>query len=472
MLTYFYYPGDTFGISYDGFRILNISNDETGVFQTQTMVLDYVDLDTSKLSINARLLNNMNEYWIQKEEPLGTLIPFEYELAASNGQDSISLTVVSVKPPLIPGGDGLLNQGTDSYTYYYSLTGNKVEGTLTYEGNSEAVTGSAWIDRQYGSFNPNIGERYEWFFLQLSNGMDLNIWNLFTPDNQQPRAPEYRHMSVYVDTASQYTTSYFELERLAWVTSPVSGNSYSQEWRLTSVTNQLDLHFATIHHNAEVALPFYFFEGSTSATGTVNGEPVTGIGFAELVKNYEAPELKITQPGSRWNEDIPVGWKVMNPDDGRPLLFDLKYSTTGEEPWNPIITGLEDTIYFWTDHSFANGDSCWFRIDGFTADKTLQGTAVSSEATLYDDLFNSTLQEKDPVSIVYPNPTGNILRFEWLKDPDQKGTLSYQILDALGREVLQGNLKNEVDVESLGKGVYMLILQAPSGTICHAFIKN
>jgi len=252
MLTYFYYPGDTFGVSYDGFRILNVGNDLSGEFHTETMLLNYLDLDTSKMHIDALLYNDVSEYWFHKEVVDGTLIPFEYELSAFSAPASIALSVTSKKRPLIPGDDGLFDQGSSSYTYYYSLTDMEVTGTLIFEGSSEEVTGTAWIDRQYGSFNPNTEEAYEWFFLQLSNGMDLNIWNLFTPEMQLPDDPAYRHLSVYVNEDEQYTSHDFELERLAWATIPNSENSYSQSWRLRSETNQMDLNFSTLHHNSEV----------------------------------------------------------------------------------------------------------------------------------------------------------------------------------------------------------------------------
>ena len=109
-----------------------------------------------------------------------------------------------------------------------------MEGSLSFEGSSEAVSGRAWIDRQYGTFNPYTEEAYEWFFLQLSNGMDLNIWNLFTSDNQQPDHPSYKHFSAYVNEETQYTSHDFELERLSWALMPGTSNCYSQEWRLTA----------------------------------------------------------------------------------------------------------------------------------------------------------------------------------------------------------------------------------------------
>ncbi len=134
-------------------------------------------------------------------------------------------------------------------------------------------------------------------------------------------------LSVYMDEETQYTTHDFELERLSWARMPLSENCYAQSWRLTSEINQMDLSFSTLHNNSEVRLPLDFFEGATTASGTVNGSPVSGIGFAELLKSYEEPLIKITRPIKHWNENYPIQWEVENPDDGRPLLFDLTYST-------------------------------------------------------------------------------------------------------------------------------------------------
>jgi len=475
MLTYFYYPGDTFGISYDGFRILNLSNDDTGVFHTQTMpVLSYMDLATDHMHIDARLFNGATEHWYHKEENDGTLIPFEYELSASADQDSITLFAVSQKRPLIPGDDGLFDQGASSYTYYYSLTDILVEGSLSFEGSSEEVSGRAWIDRQYGTFNPNTGEAYEWFFLQLSNGMDLNIWNLFTPEKQLPDDPAYRHLSVYVDEETQYTSHNFELERLLWAKMPGSDNCYAQSWRLSSETDQLDIIFTTLHHNSEVLLPFNFFEGPISVSGTVNGSPVTGIGFTELVNTYEDPQIKITRPIKNWNENFPIQWKLENPDDGRPLLYDLSYSTDLGSSWIAISEGLSDTLFYWNNHPFVNGDSCLFRVEGYTADLTLQGVYEASRHSFYDDQYTHTGTEDLATFHFYPNPVDNMLRIEWnvesLSLSDKPG---FEVLDYLGRRMIQGYLSSgEVDVSMLKNGVYMLILHTSRGSIKHIFVKE
>ena len=475
MLSYFYYPVDTFGVSTKGFRILNLSRDDTGVFHSETMpVLSYVDLATDHLHIDARLYNGEREEWYHKEETGGTLIPFEYELSATANQASITLAAVSQKRPLIPGDDGLFDQGATSYTYYYSLTDIDVEGSLSFGDISEDVSGTAWIDRQYGSFNPNTGEAYEWFYLQLSNGMDLNIWNLFTPEKQVPDDPAYRHLSAYVNEDMQYTSHDFELERHSWAKMPGSENCYAQSWRLSSETNQMDITFSTLHNNSEVRLPFDFFEGPMRASGTVNGSPVSGIGFAELVKIYEAPQMQITSPFKHWNENFPIQWKVENPDDGRPLLYDLAYSIDQGSSWIPISEGISDTLFYWNNHPFVNGDSCLFRVVGYTADLTLQGDFTASTHTKYDDQYTGANIKVLADFRVYPNPANNSLWIEWNTESLHRSDKPFfEILDMLGRRTIQGIAESElIDVSTLNPGVYLLILHTSEGSMKHLFTKE
>jgi len=475
MLAYFYYPGDTFGISYDGFRILNLSNDDTGVFHSETMVVSsYVDLDTDHLLIDARLLNGVTEHWYHKEETDGTLIPFEYELSATADLAGITLDATSQKRPLIPGGDGHFDQGATSYTYYYSLTDILLEGSLSFEESSEEVTGTAWIDRQYGSFNPNKGEAYEWFYLQLSNGMDLNIWNLFTPEKRLPDDPAYRHLSAYVDEDMQYTSHDFQLERLSWAKMPVSENCYAQSWRLTSERDQLDITISTLHHNSEVQLPFKFFEGPISVSGTVNGSQVSGFGFAELVNIIKAPEIKLIRPIKFWNENFPIQWKLENPDDGRPLLYRLAYSSDQGSSWNPISERISDTLYYWNNHPFINGDSSLFRVEAYTPDSTLKGVFTATTHTLYDDQYSHSTEDALANFHIYPNPVRNTLRIGWNSEsPDLREIISFQISDLSGRTMIQGSLRTlDIDVSRLSSGVYTILLQIPEGIVIQKFLKE
>ncbi len=237
MFTFFYYPDSGF----DGFRILNITDDATGDFYQDVRPLNYTTLSTSSLDIEADIFLGGMEHFRNKLDGSNNPIPFEYELFGSNGVTTLDLELVSLKRPLILGDDGYLDQGASNYTYYYSQTKNDITGSVTIAGVTENVIGTGWIDRQYGNFNPLTGEKYEWFSLRLSNDMDINLWNVFTVGRTIPNTPEYRILAAYVDDSNQTTSNDFEIERLEFFCTPDAVNCYSSKWRLTSVTHDIDL---------------------------------------------------------------------------------------------------------------------------------------------------------------------------------------------------------------------------------------
>ncbi len=466
MLTYFAYPF----LGYEGFRILNLCNDDTGEFYDETQPLTFLELGMDHLNIGASLLTGTFEYWRLRRDSADHLIPFEYDISAASANGSLNLSCASLKPPIFLGDSGLFDQGTESYTYYYSQTMNEVSGTLSFRDKTEEVKGTAWIDRQFGGFNQVTGERYEWFFVQLSNGMDLNIWNIFTGDNQLPDTSTFKHLTLSDDTARHFTTTDFNFERLSYHYMPDSLMCYAQQWHLTSMVNQVDLYITTLHHNTEVRFPFRFYEGSTRITGTVNGLQVTGRGFAELLKTYENPLLGINaHPDETVYGAIPVSWHLNNPDEGRPLFYDLDYSLDNFETALTVRSGISDTLFTWEDPPLANGDSCWFRVRGYSVDTTLFSDSPVSGPVLYAPENTGAVDYElnhNGISafIVFPNPANHLLNLEFARDPH---FFSYQVCDLSGRIILgsyqtiQGKTAT-IPIDQLKAGSYIIRIQVDS----------
>jgi predicted secreted hydrolase len=473
MLSYFYFPG----YGYDGFRILNLSNESTGQFYSETVPVNYSVMAVDSLNIVAIIPGEITESWTNKKDTNDNIIPFEYIVVAEGENGAINLEYVSEKPPLILGDGGFFNQGANSYTYYFSLTTSTVGGRLTFNGISESVTGTAWVDRQYGSFNPLTEENYEWFYIQLSNDMDFNIYNLFTKENLLPDTATYKHMSVYVDTATQYTTHDFNLERLAFQYMPDSAMCYSQRWRITAPQNNIDLIIATTHNHTEVPLPFRFFEGSTNVTGTVNGTPVTGIGFAELLHSYEIPEPEITYPlEESWTDSRAISWNILNPDDGRPLKYDLSCSIDNKETFLTVATGISEPYFNWDNPSISAGSNCWFRVTAYSIDTTLINTIISSNSSKYDpnltpvdELFS--IKNNTALFQIFPNPTNDIL---FLKLSDDSYYKQYQIMDICGsvikREEIASSQRIQIDLSNQRAGMYFLGLYSKEEAVISKFI--
>ena len=405
MLSYFYNPVSSF----DGFRIFNISDDDIGLFSDETMALNYTILATDSFNIEADIFMGGTEFWRNKTDIHGKLLPFEYELSAESSSGALNLEYDALKPPLILADSGFLYQGEAEYTYYYSLTKNAVSGTITYNGITENVSGTSWIDRQYGTFNPSNGQEYEWFCVQLSNGMDINIYNVFTSNDEIPDNSTFRIFSAYIDETTQQTTSDFEIERLKYTYMPDSLMCYSQEWRITSSIFNLDLLVSTLHSNSEVQLPFRFYEGSTRVTGTVDGNEVTGIGFAELFHSYEKPIISIPDTTNLWDDLTPITWQLNNPDDGNPLKYDLEYSINNQQTFLPIIKELADTFYYWDSPPILGAESCWLKVTGYSIDTTL----INSNAIKYTTypVFTDNIENQNLIKL-YPNPNNGIVNIE------------------------------------------------------------
>ncbi|HXS59175.1 MAG TPA: lipocalin-like domain-containing protein [Hanamia sp.] len=463
MLTYFSYPAGNF----DGFRILNLTDDATGAFYQDTKPLHYTKLATDHLDIQAAVYQGGTETWSNKTGVNEKLIPFQYTIKAASALIALDLDCSAQKRPLILGTNGYFKQGLSNYTYYYSLTRNEVAGKLTLNGLTEDVTGTSWIDRQYGTFNPFTGEKYEWFHVQLSNGMDMNLWNIFNNDNAIPENDQYRSLATYVDETSQYTTSDLKIERLRFNWMPDSTRCYSSKWKITSSKNNIDLTVTTQSDHSEVQLPFRFFEGATTVSGTVNGKDVTGFGFAELLHSYEHPKVKLAEPAQGiYHPSTPVKWQLMNPDDGRMVYYDLSYSVNNKVSFMPVAQNLTDTIYQWPNPTVANGDKIWFKITAHTIDNKLQGIAVSTDAATV------SIDEDNLKIKLFPNPVGAKLH---LQPAFQSDNPAARIVDANGRlvySIKSNSISDKIDVSFLAPGIYFLAIDFPGKKNALKFIKK
>ena len=402
MLTYFNYSYAGF----DGFRIFNLSNEDEDIFYQETLPVNYDLLAEDSVHILAQPTLGPQEEWVNKTNPItGNILPFQYSIHAQQQHGSINIDLNAFKPPLILGDSGLFNQGSMNYTYYYSQTGLNVSGEITFDDITENITGLAWIDRQYGSFDPNTGEKYEWFCVQLSNGMDFNIFNIFTDDNRIPDASTYKMCAIYFDENTDTTISDYSFERLSYSFMPDKQRCYSQSWRLQ--WENIDLSISALNPYNEVTLPFRFYEGSTVITGTVDGMEVTGVGFAELLHSYAHPQLEFVNPdiAANWDKNgNAVAWRVSNPDDGNPLYYTLSYSIDGGGSFEDIAVGIQDTSYIW-DYSFIPDSTyCYFKLAGYSIDGILADT-IFSDSVFID--INTGIDEFFSQSsvLVYPNPT-------------------------------------------------------------------
>jgi predicted secreted hydrolase len=270
----------------------------------------------------------------------GRIIPFHYEqnLRWEARHDparsqSLSLMIETRKAPFIVGGDGYVTIGDSGESYYYTLSHMAVHGELELNGQVFQVSGVGWLDHQWGPFllHPNASSEnsYEWMALHLDNGDEYMVSSLFDRENRLHKVEGFGGIGWVTSDCAQAFTLDYTVERLSFWQDPVTGAYYSHTWRIQAPERGLDLFVEPVMEDQTVTFILTtFYEGRSLVTGTVEGQPVQGLAFAELVHRYEPPELSILAPasGATVSTSVQVQWEILNPDDGMPVTCDVVVS--------------------------------------------------------------------------------------------------------------------------------------------------
>ena len=168
--------------------------------------------------------------------------------------------------------------------YEYAFPGATTTGTLTAEGSTYTVSGTSWIDRQWGPqplADPTM--QWTWFGMTLSNGDQVAIWDILDGTAQNSWAtvlsPNGSYQVVPVTPVANSAGA-------PW-TSPASGNTYPTAWNITIPSLSADLVVTkTGPTGQEFPNPGAHVEATGSVLGTISGSLVTGSTFLEQNGNW------------------------------------------------------------------------------------------------------------------------------------------------------------------------------------------
>lgn len=218
-------------------------------------------------------------------------------LRAREGSLALDLRLERGKPPVLQGDRGLSQKGPEpgNASHYYSLTRLPARGTLALDGREIAVTGSAWMDREWST--SALGEEvagWDWFALQLDDGRDLMLYRLRREDGTAD--PWSKGSLVAADgSARTLTAEEFVLAPLATWTSPATGAAYPVRWRIALPAEGLELTVAPRLEAQEMQVAVRYWEGAVTVRGRDPSGPVAGHGFLEMT-GY-APEALAGERG-------------------------------------------------------------------------------------------------------------------------------------------------------------------------------
>jgi predicted secreted hydrolase len=225
-----------------------------------------------------------------------------HHLRAEGEQFGIELELISQKPPVLHGENGLSQKGLGPgrASYYYSLTRMKTRGVLRLGNDRRAVSGFSWMDHEFSSnilSKDQVG--WDWMGLQLSGNNELMLYAL-------------RHRDGSIDPFSSGTLvkkdgSSVHLPKEAFGMKPTdfwksqqSGARYPSGWQVEVLPYHVHLRVTPNLKDQELittgSTQVTYWEGSVGVTGTVAGEKVTGSGYVELTGYGGGFELGFQEP--------------------------------------------------------------------------------------------------------------------------------------------------------------------------------
>jgi len=226
--------------------------------------------------------------WSATGLELGSHLPFRLQAAEPSGEVGLDLVLSPGKEAVLQGDRGLSQKGPEpgNASYYYSLTRLPAAGTVTVGGERFAVSGTAWMDREWSTSALGEGEvGWDWFALQLTDAQN-EPWELMLYRIRQQEgstSPNSEGLWVAPDgTSERLAWQDAEVEVLDHWRSPHSNTLYPAGWRLRLPEQGLDLNVRPLLADQELDVSFRYWEGAVAVTGTRAGEPVTGRGYVEL----------------------------------------------------------------------------------------------------------------------------------------------------------------------------------------------
>jgi predicted secreted hydrolase len=217
-----------------------------------------------------------------------------HHLTASAEGYAIDLTLSPAKPPAIHGSDGVSQKaaGLGRASHYYSLTRITTDGTLTFAGKPQAVTGSTWMDHEFGSSQLTESQvGWDWFAIQLEDGAELMLYQLRLTDGSSD--PHSSGSLIHPDGRVEHLpSSAFVLTPQEVWQSPKSGGRYPIRWQIRVPGRRLDLSIQAAFPDQELdtrgSTLVTYWEGSVAISGTAGDRPVAGVGYLEMT-GYAAP---------------------------------------------------------------------------------------------------------------------------------------------------------------------------------------
>lgn len=202
------------------------------------------------------------------------------------------------KPVVLNGENGVSFKDAGEASRYFAYTRMEAEGEIVIDGTAERFMGSAWMDREFGTWTATERQKgWDWFSIQFHEGSELMCYQL---RDGEGRVSPYSS-GTFVDTdgnAMKLSTDEFEIETLGTWQSPRTAAKYPSSWRIRVPKLFVEVQVTPVLTDQELdtrgTTMVVYWEGACTVAGSIDNCPVSGNAYVELVgydRSHESPNL-------------------------------------------------------------------------------------------------------------------------------------------------------------------------------------
>jgi predicted secreted hydrolase len=202
----------------------------------------------------------------------------EVRLAASGSTFAYDMHLVAEGPIVLQGDRGYsVKSDAGQASYYYSQPFYRIEGLLTLPEGEIAVSGSAWLDREWSSQPLSDGQNgWDWFSLSFDSGEKLMAFALRQDDGDDFTSATW----IAADgTPTAYPDGALSLRPLTLAT--VAEREVPVVWQVLLPDRGLDVTVSALNPDAWMAVSIPYWEGPVTVAGSHAGR-----GYLEMT-GYE-----------------------------------------------------------------------------------------------------------------------------------------------------------------------------------------
>ncbi len=196
----------------------------------------------------------------------------QIRVTASGDDFSYDVTLVAEGPLVLQGDRGYsVKSDNGQASYYYSQPHYTLTGTVTRDGEAEAVTGTGWLDREWSS-QPLSGDQsgWDWFALTLDDGSRVMMFRLRGTDT-------FSTGSWTAPGQGPVTPAPGGVTQTPHATHKTPGREIPVRWPLARPEKGLDVEVAALNPDAYMPMVFPYWEGPIRVEGSHSG-----VGYLEM----------------------------------------------------------------------------------------------------------------------------------------------------------------------------------------------